>query len=447
MAKIVMLSLGCSKNLVDAEQMLGVLAHAGHEIITDAESADVIIVNTCAFIDDAKEESIEEILNMSYIAAETGAKLIVCGCLAQRYKEEILKEIPEVDAVVGVTGFPEIARVVASVGEKKQVFCPHEDNDLPELPRLLATDSYTAYLKIAEGCSNHCTYCAIPKIRGKFRSRPMEAVLAEAKELAVNGVKELIVIAQDTSRYGMDFDGKPHLAELLSRLCEIEDLRWIRVHYTYPECIDDDLLEVYAKNDKLLSYFDIPIQHASDKILKLMGRNTTNQNLCEVISKIRRKLPDAVIRTTVMVGFPGEDEDDFSVLMDFIKQMRFDRLGGFAYSEQEDTPSAKLPDKVDEETKQRRYQSLMETQHKIALELTKNKIGEIMEVVVCGFEDLFYVGRSRGDSLDVDPKVYFTAERELCIGEFVQVEILNNDEYDLIGREFLEGDNDYEFTE
>ncbi len=438
--KIGMVSLGCPKNQTDAEIMLGILAEKGHKPVSDPAEAEAIIVNTCGFIDPAKQESIDAILEMAEYKKTGKCKvLIASGCLAERYHEDIPRELPEVDAIVGAGDYDKICDVLekAKMGEKVSLW-GHQNCEIAEnLPRILTTPSYTAYLKIADGCDNNCTYCAIPMIRGHFRSRKMEDILLEAEELSKSGVRELIVIAQDTTRYGLDLYGEPSLDKLLEGLCKIEGVHWIRVHYFYTEAITDRLIDVMAKNEKICSYIDMPIQHINNDILRRMARRTNREEIIEKIKKIREKMPEASIRTSIITGFPGETEEQFYELYEFVKEIRFDRMGVFAYSKEEDTPAAKFDGQIEESVKQERRDRLMELQQGISLEKNKAKIGESLEVLCEGYdeENFMYFGRSYADSIDVDGTVYFAAEDEVEIGSFVQVEILDADEYDLTGKE------------
>lgn len=435
--KIGMISLGCPKNQVDAEIMLAKLAEGGFEITNDVDGADAVIVNTCGFIEDAKKEAIENILDMAELKKEgVIGKIIVTGCLAERYKEEILSEIPEIDAVVGIGSNADICEVCrrALSGETVETF--GEKTCLPlSGERLLTTPPWFAYLKIAEGCSNHCTYCAIPSIRGEFRSRPAEEILEEAKDLAKSGVKELIVVAQDTTRYGEDLYGKSALPALLKALSQIEELQWIRVLYCYPERISDELLEVMASSDKLLNYLDIPIQHADAGVLKAMNRKGDKESLLALLQKIRKKLPDAVLRTTLITGFPGETEEAFETLCEFVKEAQFDRLGCFAYSTEEGTPAALLPDQIDEEVRKERGEVVMEQQYRIFEAKNEALVGQILPTVVEGYDAYTdsYFGRTWRDAPDIDGQVHFTCGYELHEGDFVEVEIFEVQDYDLIG--------------
>lgn len=438
--KIALASLGCSKNLIDSEHMLAILTDAGYEIVSDEEDADVIIVNTCTFIESAKTESIECILELSQYKKEGNCKaLIVTGCLAQRYEEQILTEIPEVDAVIGVNEYDRIAEIIKQLGgsERGILCCGNTYVNEDGLSRLRLTPSYTAYLKIAEGCDNHCTYCVIPSIRGKYRSRKIEDLVNEAKEMADEGVREIVVIAQDTTRYGIDIYGEYRLPQLLKELCAIEGLDWIRVHYCYPELMTDELIAVFAEEEKLCSYFDIPIQHSCDAVLKRMGRHTNKAQITELIAKIRREVKDAVIRTTIIVGFPGETEEQFEELCDFVRETKFDRLGVFAYSREEDTPAYNLDGQLDEEEKERRRDVLMLIQSEIAEELTSEKVGTVVRVLVEERDEIIksWYGRTYADSEEIDGKVFFKSSSDLKSGDFVDVLIEQSMEYDLFGKE------------
>lgn len=435
--RIGMISLGCSKNQIDAEIMLASAAKHGYEITDDVDGADAVIINTCGFIEDAKKEAIENILDMVQLKNEgIIGKIIVTGCLAERYKKDILAEIPEVDAVVGLGSNKDIAEICDKVISGEQLESFGEKTCLPlNSERMLTTPGYFAYIKIAEGCSNHCTYCAIPSIRGEFRSRQPEEILKEAQELAKSGVKELIVVAQDTSRYGEDLFGKSALPALLTSLNKIEGLEWIRVLYCYPERITDDLLNAFCDNEKVLNYFDIPIQHADASVLKRMNRKGDKESLLRLVKKIRAKMPDAVIRTTLITGFPGETDENFEVLSDFVKEAEFDRLGCFAYSQEEGTPAALLPDQIDEDIKKERGEIIMEQQYRIFEKLNEKNIGKIYRTVVEGYDaytDTYY-GRTWRDAPEIDGCVNFTCGYELNEGDFVDVEIMGTNEYDLIG--------------
>lgn len=441
---ILFISLGCDKNLVDTEVMLGILAKKGHHMIDDETQADIIIINTCCFIHDAKEESIQNILEMAQLK-ETGRlkALIVTGCLAQRYKEEILEEIPEVDAVLGTTSYEEIGNIIdgifsdspmeradARMTMKDVDYLPHTDTG-----RLVTTGGHYAYLKIAEGCDKHCTYCVIPKIRGSFRSVPMEQLLREAGQLAEEGVKELILVAQETTLYGKDIYGEKRLPELLRELCKIKGFRWIRILYCYPEEITDELIQVIKDEPKICHYLDLPIQHASDGILKRMGRRTSKEQLVDIIGKLRREIPDIAIRTTLITGFPGETDEQHEELMDFVDQMEFERLGVFTYSPEEDTPAAEMPDQIPEETKEERQAELMELQQDIAFDRAEDMIGEELLVMIEGkvADENAYVGRTYRDAPNVDGLIFVNTDEELVSGDFARVRVTGALEYDLIG--------------
>lgn len=435
--KISLTSLGCSKNLVDSEYMLGILSANGYEI-TDEEEADVIIVNTCTFIEAAQTEAIECILELSEYKKQNCKALVVTGCLAQRYKEQILSEIPEVDAVIGTNEYKDIADVIKSLEKETGIVrCGDKCSSDEGLERKRTTPSYTAFLKIAEGCDNCCTYCVIPSIRGKYRSRKMEDIINEAKLMAEEGVKEIVVIAQDTTRYGKDLYGEYKLAELLKELCKISGIEWIRVHYCYPELMSDEIIKVFKEEEKLCNYFDIPIQHASDSVLKRMGRRTNRKQITDLINKIRTEIPDAVIRTSLIAGFPGETEEDFEILCDFIREIKFERLGVFAYSREEDTPAYNLPNQIDEEEKESRRDALMLIQSEIAEEENAKKIGLTVRVLTEDRDEIIksYFGRTYGDSEEVDGKVFFKSDRKIEAGEFVDVLVEQTMSYDLFGKE------------
>lgn len=435
--KIGMVSLGCPKNQVDAERILATFKNAGFEITNIEQEADIIIVNTCGFIESAKTESIENIIEVAQHKENANLKvLVVTGCLAERYKEQIISEIPEVDCVLGIGSNEKIVEFVekALEGNKVTNFC--DKTHLPlEGERILTTPFYTAYLKVAEGCNNRCSYCAIPDIRGKFRSRPIEQCVAEAKELAKKGVKELVVVAQDTTLYGADLYGKPSLPLLLKELCKVEGIRWIRTLYTYPDKITDQLLDLIASEPKLVKYLDIPIQHASDKILKKMHRRGNREELEALISKIREKIPGVTLRTSLITGFPGETEKDFETLCEFVKTVRFDRLGCFAYSAEEDTPAAEYPDQVEMQLRIDRSEIIMNDQMTIAEQKNIEKIGSTLEVLVEGYDSYIksYFGRSTADAPDIDGKVFFVSPKQLEVGSFVEVLVNDVMEYDLLG--------------
>lgn len=436
--KLLFVSLGCDKNLVDSEEMLGLLTRNGHEIIDDETKADAIIVNTCCFIGDAKEESVNTILEMAeYKKAGSCKALIVTGCMAQRYKEEIIQEIPEVDAVLGTTSYGEILKAMeaAEAGKHFQEF-----KDIDYLPedlgrRVLTTGGHYGYLKIAEGCDKHCTYCIIPKLRGRYRSVPMERLLKQAMDMAEQGVKELILVAQETTVYGKDLYGKKSLHILLKEICKIQGIRWIRILYCYPEEIYDELIQVMKEEEKICNYLDLPIQHASDPVLKRMGRRTTKAELVEIIEKLRREIPDIILRTTLITGFPGETEEDHQELMDFVDQMEFDRLGVFTYSQEEDTPAASMEGQIPEELKEERKDQLMELQQEISLEKGQQRVGQVVSVMIEGqiSGESAYIGRTYGDAPKVDGYIFVQTGELLVTGDFVNVRITGALEYDLIG--------------
>ncbi len=433
-------SLGCPKNLVDSENMLGILAGEGYEIASDASEAEIIIVNTCGFIGDAKEESIQTVLDMAEYKNEGGCKfLIMAGCLAERYHSDIKKELPEVDAVVGTGDFYKICEVIEELEKGKEVCLYGNANEqIPEnLPRILSGSPHIGYLKISEGCDNHCTYCIIPKLRGKYRSRAMEDIIAEAKQMAESGVREIIVIAQDTSRYGIDIFGEFSLDKLLCELEKIVGIKWIRIHYCYPESITDGLLKVMAESKKICHYLDIPIQHINNNVLKRMGRKSNTEQIKTLIGKIRKYMPDATIRTSLIAGFPGETEEEFQELLEFLKEYKLERVGIFAYSKEEDTPAYLLDNQIDEEIKENRRDAAMRISMQISEQLNKEKIGKTFSVICDGFdeENMLYLGRTMADSPDIDSVVYFGAEREVEPGEILKVTILDCDEYDLYGKE------------
>lgn len=445
--KIAFISLGCDKNLVDSEVMLGLLGNHGCEITNNESEADVVIVNTCGFIQDAQQESINTILEMAQLKDSGQLKaLIVSGCLAQRYKAEIMDEIPQVDAVVGTTAYDEIVSAVdEALAGQSHIEKFKSIDDLPDTQtrRVITTGGYFSYLKIAEGCDKHCTYCIIPKLRGNYRSVPMEHILKDARELAAAGIRELNIVAQETTMYGKDIYGKKVFHELLHRLCEIDGIEWIRILYCYPEEIYDELIDTIKNEPKICHYLDIPIQHASDNILKRMGRRTSHDELVEIIEKLRREIPDIALRTTLISGFPGETKEDHEILKSFVRKMKFDRLGVFTYSAEEDTPAAAMPDQIDEGIKEERRDELMQIQQQIAFDAASNMVGRELTVMIEGRipEDGIYIGRTYKDAPDVDGYVFVNAEEELISGDMVPVRITAARDYDLIG------DVIYEFTE
>ena len=438
--KILFVSLGCDKNLVDTEMMLGQLSQEGFTFTDDETEAEIIVINTCCFINDAKEESINTILEMAELKKQGTLKaLVVTGCLAQRYKEEIQTEIPEVDCILGTTAIDRIVEAVKSVLEGKKVGLEYIESIHREpvygKKRIMTTGGHYAYLKIAEGCDKHCTYCIIPKIRGNFRSVPMDALVEEAKQLVEQGVKELILVAQETTLYGMDLYGKKALPELLDRLNEIPGLYWIRILYCYPEEVTLELIDAIKRNDKVCHYLDIPIQHGSDAVLKRMGRRTNEQQLREIVAKLREEIPDICLRTTLISGFPGETEEDHEAVMHFVDELEFDRLGVFTYSPEEDTPAAMLDNQIEEEIKIERRDEIMELQQEIAYDKADACIGRKLMIMIEGkvADENAYVGRSYKDAPNVDGYVFVNTSRELMTGDFVPVVITGSYEYDLIG--------------
>ena len=429
--KLLFISLGCDKNLVDSEMMMGLLHDRGYEFTDNEEEADIIVINTCGFINDAKEESINTILEMAKYK-EKNLKALV-----ERYKNEILQELPEIDAIVGTTAFDKICDVVDDVLADKKHNELESINKMcrPDVKRIITTGGYYSYLKIAEGCDKHCTYCSIPMIRGAYRSVPMDELVKEAEYLADNGVKELIIVAQEITVYGKDLYGEKKLPELLHRLCKIPGIQWIRLLYCYPEEITDELIETIRTEKKICHYIDMPIQHASDKILKAMGRRTNNAELRNIISKLRKEIPDICLRTTLITGFPGETEEDHQILLDFIDEMEFDRLGVFTYSPEEDTKAASLDNQVDEEVKLCRKDEIMELQQEISMDKSERLVGKEIEVIIEGkaSDEDVYVGRSYMDAPSVDGYVFINSEEELMSGDFAKVRIVKAMEYDLIG--------------
>ncbi len=455
---ILFVSLGCDKNLVDSEVMLGIIKEKGFQITNEEKEADFIVVNTCCFINDAKEESINTILEMAEYKKKGKLKgLIVTGCMAQRYKEDILNEIDEVDAILGTSSYNEIVNVMEDVlaGKKTVSVKEPEDTQAVSTSRINTTGGYFSYLKIAEGCDKHCTYCIIPKIRGNYRSVPMDRLIKEAEELVQGGVKELILVAQETTLYGKDIYGKKSLPELLKALCKIEGLEWIRLLYSYPEEITDELIQVMKSEDKICNYLDMPIQHASDNILKRMGRRTSKEELAGMVTRLRTSIPDISLRTTLITGFPGETDEEHEELIEFVKEMKFDRLGVFTYSKEEDTPAAKMKNQIRKHIKKRRQTEIMELQQEIAFEHAKDMIGRKLKVMIEGKipeENLeehqvkekdrgeaygspynIYIGRTYMDAPNVDGYIFVRARGELMSGEFVDAMVTDAKEYDLIG--------------
>lgn len=438
--KLLLISLGCDKNLVDSEVMLGLLKEKGYTFTDDENEAEVILINTCCFIHDAKEESIETILDMANYKVENGGKckaLVITGCLGERYKDEIHKELPEVDAIVGTNSYDKIAEAIEDVikGKARDIFA--EQTGLPEVSteRIVTTGGHYAYLKIAEGCNKCCTYCVIPKIRGRYRSFPMEKLVEEAKELVKNGAKELILVAQETTLYGIDLYGKKSLPALLRELCKIEGLVWIRLLYCYPEEIDDELIAVMKEEDKICKYLDMPIQHASDNILKRMGRRTNREDLVNIITKLRDEIPEIILRTSLITGFPGETEEDHQILMDFVDEMEFERLGVFTYSQEENTPAAEMPDQVDEDVKADRQAEIMELQQEISFAYAESRKGQVYRAFVEGkvADENAYVARTYMDAPNVDGFIFIQTSRELMTGDIAEVRVTGAYEYDLIG--------------
>ena len=436
---ILFISLGCDKNLVDSEVMLGLLVEKGYQIVDDETQADIIVVNTCCFIHDAKEESIQTILDMGQYKTEGRLKaLIVTGCLAQRYKQEIVDEIPEVDAVLGTTAYDKIVDTIEETLKKHGHIVELTDVDalpLVDTKRMVTTGGHYAYLKIAEGCDKHCTYCIIPKIRGNYRSVPMERLVKEATELAEQGVKELILVAQETTLYGKDIYGEKSLHKLLKELCKIDGIMWIRILYCYPEEIYDELIQVMKEEPKICHYLDLPIQHANDQILKRMGRRTSKKQLVEIVQKLREEIPDISLRTTLITGFPGETKEQHEELMQFVDEMEFDRLGVFTYSPEEDTPAATMPDQIEEEVKEDRQAELMELQQEIVFDQAEDMIGREVLVMIEGkvADENAYVGRTYKDAPNVDGLIFINTDVDLMSGDFAKVRVTGAVEYDLIG--------------
>ncbi len=432
-----LISLGCPKNQVDSEMMLAKLNAAGYEIVDDAYSADIVVINTCGFIEDAKKEAIENILEMADLKKDgVIKKILVCGCLAQRYKDEVIKEMPEIDGIMGIGNNGDIVEMCDRVMKDEAVEEFADKESMPiEGERILSTPAHWAYLKIADGCSNCCTYCAIPMIRGRFRSRTEDSIVKEAEKLASDGVKELILIAQDVTRYGEDLYKELRLPYLLKKLCKIDGIEWIRLLYCYPDRITDELLDVMASEDKILNYIDLPLQHADGKVLKRMNRTGDKESLLALIEKIRDRLPNAIIRTTFITGFPGEGEDEFNTLSEFVDEAQFDRLGCFAYSPEENTPAAEFDDQVDDDVKQRRGEIIMEQQYDIFSYKQKQLIGTVQRCVVDGYDAYTdsYFGRTWMDAPEIDSSVFFTSRRELDEGDMVDVRIFDTKDYDLMG--------------
>jgi len=442
-SKIGFISLGCSKNQIDTEIMLKILIDNGYELVLEDIQADIIIINTCAFIKSAKQEAIDNILDIAWLKKNHKLRgIIVCGCLAERYKEEVLKEIPEVDAIIGIFSLKDILDAVRHVEnntpEKFKSFRSQEEFELGG-ERVLTTPEYIAYIKIAEGCDNKCTYCIIPAIRGAYKSRRLEDIIKEAQELADIGVRELNIVAQDTTRYGYDLYEEYKLPELLNKLCEINNIKWIRLLYCYPDKITDKLIEIIKNQEKIVKYIDMPVQHINEDILRAMSRSGGAQAIRSAIAKLRENIPEIIIRTTVITGFPGESREQFGELCEFIKEIKFERLGSFIYSQEEDTPAASFANQVSEKEKERRQKLIMNIQEKINYNINKNNIGKIIEVLCEGFDKVgeIYYGRSASDAPEIDGKIYFTGTRKIKEGEFVNVRITQVLDYDLYGETVL----------
>ncbi|SDM74352.1 30S ribosomal protein S12 methylthiotransferase RimO [Lachnospira pectinoschiza] len=435
--KIMFVSLGCDKNLVDTENMLGILKDKGYEFTDDEYEAEAIVVNTCCFIHDAKEESIETLIEMGQRKLDGKCKILVAaGCLAHRYQDELIKEIPEVDAFIGTTSFDKIAEAIENVAKNQPANIVDDNNRLPQVEskRIISTPGYFEYLKIAEGCDKRCTYCVIPYVRGSFRSYPVEYLVNQAKHLVENGASELILVAQETTLYGVDLYGKKSLPMLLHELSKIEDLKWIRILYCYPEEIDDELIQAIKNEPKVCHYLDLPIQSGADNVLKRMGRRTSRQDIIDIVKKLRQEIPDIALRTTLITGFPGESQKDFETTYNFVDELEFDRLGVFTYSMEEGTPAAKLKDQIPEEVKASRRDEIMELQQEISIEKSQAMIGKELEVLIEGYipDDDTYVGRSYKDAPNVDGLVFVSCDYELISGSIVKVKITDATEYDLL---------------
>ena len=436
--KLYFVTLGCDKNLVDAEHMLGALAAKGYDFTEEPEGAEVIVINTCCFINDAKEESVNTILEMAEYKKSGSCKaLIVSGCLAQRYQQEIQDEIEEVDGIIGTNSIDDIEDAIVKALQGEHVLNMKSMEGLPKITgkRHVTTGGHFAHLKIAEGCDKHCTYCIIPKVRGNYRSIPMEELIAEAKELAAQGVKELILVAQETTMYGKDLYGEKALPKLLRELCKIPEIYWIRIQYCYPEEITDELIQVMKEEEKVCHYLDLPIQHCNDEILKRMGRRTTKAELVAIIEKLRREIPDIALRTTLISGFPGETQEQHEELMEFVDTMEFDRLGVFAYSQEEDTPAARMENQVEQSVKEDRRDEIMELQQEVAFDKAETQVGRELLVMVEGkvADENAYVTRTYMDAPDIDGYLFLNGEEELMTGDFVRVKVTGAYEYDLIG--------------
>lgn len=436
MLRIGVISLGCDKNRIDTEILIGGLKNDEYIIVNNPKVADIIIVNTCGFIESSKQESIDTILDMAEYKKNYSCKmLIVTGCLTQRYKDELLDLLPEIDVILGVNDYDKLSICIEKFlkDQRKEIYCSYSDDIINEGNRILTTPGYTSYLRIAEGCSNFCTYCIIPKIRGKYRSRSFENIINEAKLLASNGVKEIIIVAQDTTKYGVDLYGKKRLHELLHSISEIEGVEWIRVLYCYPEEIYKELIEEMASNFKICKYIDMPIQHISNNILKRMGRRGRKEEIINTIRLLRSYIPEICIRTSLIVGFPGESEDDYNQLVDFVNEIKFDNLGVFKYSQEEDTPAANMPDQISEEIKSEREEKLMILQQQISRNKNKSKIGRIYKVIVTGREGINWCGRNYEMSPEIDGAIYFKYDKILNKGDFIHIKVTESNEYDLMG--------------
>ena len=427
------ISLGCSKNLVDTEMTIGLFKKNNYKIVNNPAESDIIVINTCGFIESAKQEAINTILEMAQYKQKRCKYLIVMGCLVQRYKEELMKEIPEVDLFIKYKEYDTIWEQIQNLIQKEENV---NNNELEFLEREITTGNNYAYLRIAEGCSNKCTYCAIPYIRGEFVSRKIEDVLQEAQKLAKSGYREIIVIAQDTSKYGIDIYGKPMLSELLDKLSKIEEIKWIRFLYTYPESITDELIKVVKENDKICKYFDMPIQHISNTVLKRMNRKSNSDTIKNIITKIRNEIPNVILRTTVMVGFPGETQEDFDELYNFVETTKFDRLGAFSYSKEDGTPAERLKEQIHPMTKKSRYNKIMKLQEKISDEVMKKQIGKKVEAIIEeeSFDGKYYIARSKSEVPDIDGVIYIEKSKDELLDNYVMVEIIDSNEYDLIGK-------------
>lgn len=436
--KVAIESLGCAKNLVDSEVMMGLLSQYDFELIQDQFEADIIIINTCGFIESAKQESINTIIEAGRFKEEGNCKLlVVCGCLAERYSGELLDELPEVDAVIGTGNYPEIIQIINDTLKGKRIVKSGDMNIKisEDLPRMLSTPSHIAYLKIAEGCDNCCTYCIIPKLRGSYRSRSMENIIEEAKKMVNQGIKEIILIAQDTTRYGIDLYGEFKLSTLLKELCKIDGLKWVRLLYCYPDEISDELIQTMAQEDKICKYLDLPIQHCNNSILKKMNRKTSKEHILYIIGKLRENMPNIHLRTSLIVGFPGETEEQYEELKKFVSDVKFDRLGVFTYSQEENTPAAKLPNQISEGTKTQRQEGIMMMQKEISLQKNKGKVGNICDILIeekVEGEDV-YIGRTEYDAPEIDGVVYLQSNQSQNPGDFVKAKIIDGLEYDLIG--------------